>query len=268
MPFTLSHAAAVLPGIRRDGTGRGPLVASALIMGSLSPDMTFFAATAVPGAMEFGRFTHGLLGLFTVDAAITAALVAMWLLIRDPLLALLPSGRQGPVHAWLDGGRRNLSPGYALRFYLSAVLGASSHVVWDAFTHHGRWGTRLMPVLNESVAGFGGHQIAQYGSSALALLVIGWFARPVLRERSLSGPPPSVPVLDRRGRRMVAALLGACALLGAVDRCVRWYERSGPWDSPLAVIPTACFGAGAGLAVGLLLYGGVMRLRERVPERV
>ncbi|RST13436.1 DUF4184 domain-containing protein, partial [Streptomyces sp. WAC05374] len=30
---------------------------------------------------------------------------------------------------------------------------------------------------------------------------------------------------------------------------------------PLDIIPTACFGAGAGLAAGLLLYGAGMRLR-------
>ncbi|MGW6509475.1 DUF4184 family protein, partial [Streptomyces niveus] len=54
MPFTLSHAAAVLPGIRRNGTSRGPLLASALVAGSMAPDMTYFAATAVPAAMEFG----------------------------------------------------------------------------------------------------------------------------------------------------------------------------------------------------------------------
>lgn len=40
LPFTLSHAAAVLPGLRRNGTARGPLVASALVAGSFAPDMT------------------------------------------------------------------------------------------------------------------------------------------------------------------------------------------------------------------------------------
>ncbi len=58
MPFTLSHAAAVLPGLRRNGTARGPLVASALVAGSFAPDMTYFAATAFPDAMAFGDVTH------------------------------------------------------------------------------------------------------------------------------------------------------------------------------------------------------------------
>ena len=71
MPFTLSHAAAVLPGIRRSGTGRGPLVASALVAGSFAPDMTYYADTVVPGAMEFGEVTHAAWGVFTVDVLIT-----------------------------------------------------------------------------------------------------------------------------------------------------------------------------------------------------
>lgn len=58
MPFTLSHAAAVLPGIRRNGTSRGPLLASALVAGSFAPDMTYYADSAIPGAMEFGQVTH------------------------------------------------------------------------------------------------------------------------------------------------------------------------------------------------------------------
>ncbi|RST00081.1 DUF4184 family protein, partial [Streptomyces sp. WAC05374] len=99
MPFTLSHAAAVLPGIRKSGTGRGPLVASALVMGSFSPDMTYFADTVIPGAMLFGDVTHGLMGILTVDVLITAALVAVWLMVREPLLALVPGRWQGRTHA-------------------------------------------------------------------------------------------------------------------------------------------------------------------------
>ncbi len=269
MPFTLSHAAAVLPGIRRNGVARGPLLASALVAGSLAPDMTYFAATAVPGAMEFGQFTHAPAGVLSVDAAVAAALVAVWLMVRDPLLALLPAAWQGRVAACVRGegrgGRRGLV--FGLRFYASAVLGATTHVVWDAFTHHDRWGTRLLPVLNEKAAGLWGFQYAQYGTSALALVALGRFLVSALRRQPAVAAPDSVPVLDSRGRRLALALLSGCVLLGMVQRCARWYAYYGHLSTPLDIIPTACFGAGAGLSVGLVVYGAGMRLRARALER-
>ncbi|WP_405402741.1 DUF4184 family protein [Streptomyces sp. NBC_01104] len=268
MPFTLSHAAAVLPGIRRNGTGRGPLLASALVAGSFAPDMTYYADTAVPGAMEFGQVTHAWWGVFTVDVVITAATVALWLLLREPLVALLPTSQQGRVHTWVRGERRTPREGpRGLRdggwFLVSAVIGAGTHVVWDAFTHHDRWGVRLVPVLDRDVSGYPVFQLVQYGSSALALTVLAWFAVTGLRRTGNRPVPASVPVLDRRARWWAAAVIGLCVLLGTVHRCARWYAYFGHIDTPLDIIPTACFGAGAGLAAGLVLYAVWMRLRGR-----
>ncbi|MFB8353732.1 DUF4184 family protein [Streptomyces niveus] len=263
MPFTLSHAAAVLPGIRRDGTSRGPLLASALVAGSMAPDMTYFAATAVPAAMEFGDVTHGPLGLFTVDVVIAAALVGLWLMLREPLLALLPADWQGRAHAFVRGpDRRGGRPAaLAARFYLSAVLGASTHVLWDAFTHFDRWGTRLVPSLRDEVAGFPMYTYTQYGSSAVALVLLCWFTVTALRRLPRTPAPASVPVLARRERAPAHALLAGCVLLGMAHRVTRWYAYHGQVSTPLDVIPTLCFGAGAGLALGLVLYGAGMRLR-------
>ncbi len=111
MPFTLSHAAAVLPAIRRNGTARWALLPSALAAGSFAPDVTYFADTVVPGAMEFGAFTHTAVGVVTVNVAIAAALVAVWALLREPLVALLPADVRGRVHAFVrvSGGHGNRS---------------------------------------------------------------------------------------------------------------------------------------------------------------
>ncbi|MFE5487107.1 DUF4184 family protein [Streptomyces sp. NPDC056527] len=269
MPFTLSHAAAVLPGIRRDGTARGPLVASALVAGSFSPDMTYFAATAIPDAMFFGDVTHSALGIVTVDVLITAALVAAWLMVREPLVALLPARWRGRVYGFVRGRSwrgRPMAP-LAGWFVLSAVLGATTHVVWDAFTHLDRWGTRAIPFLGEIVAGFPVYLYLQYGGSALALVLLGWFTVRALRTAAGDiAAPPAVPVLGRRERRLAGGLIGLCVLAGVVHRCLRWYAYWGRIETPLDIVPTACFGAGAGLAVGLVLYGAGMRLRRTAPS--
>ncbi|WP_256979625.1 DUF4184 family protein, partial [Streptomyces sp. NRRL B-24085] len=104
LPFTLSHAAAVLPAVRTDGTGRGRLVPAVLVAGSFSPDMTYYAASVVSGAMEFGAVTHSFAGVLTVDVLVAWALVGLWLVLREPLVALLPRGRQGGVAALLRCG--------------------------------------------------------------------------------------------------------------------------------------------------------------------
>ncbi|MET9950900.1 DUF4184 family protein [Streptomyces sp. NPDC006339] len=264
MPFTLSHAAAVLPALRRDGTARGPLVASALVAGSFSPDMTYFAATAVPDAMFFGDVTHSFLGVVTVDVLVTAALVALWLMVREPLVALLPRRLRGRVYAFVRGRpwRERRPVSLAVWFAVSAALGAMTHVVWDAFTHLDRWGTRLIPVLGEVVGGMPVYLYAQYGGSALALLLLGWFTVRALRAAPAEEPAPTeVPVLDRRGLLLAAGVIGACVLAAAAHRVLRWYAYWGRIDSPLDVIPTFCFGAGSGLFLGVVLYGAGMRVR-------
>ncbi|MFE0037319.1 DUF4184 family protein [Streptomyces sp. NPDC059015] len=265
MPFTLSHAAAVLPGIRRNGAARGPLVASALVAGSFAPDMTYFAASALPSAMWFGEVTHGALGVLTVDVVIAAGLVGLWLMVREPLLALLPRHLQARAHAVVRGGapRERTRASLALWFWVSAATGAATHVVWDAFTHFDRWGTRALPVLAEPLAGFPLYTYTQYGSSIVALVALGWFTASAWKRAPGNTGPVPVPSLGRRGRWAAVALLTLCVLAGTVHRCVRWYEYWGGIGTPLDIIPTACFGAGAGLALGVVLYGAAVRLWSR-----
>ncbi|MCS0637380.1 DUF4184 family protein [Streptomyces sp. LP05-1] len=269
MPFTLSHAAAVLPAMRRNGTGRGPLVASALLAGSFAPDVTYFADSVIPGAMAFGTVTHGLPGVVTVDAAIAFALLGAWLLVREPLVGLLPARWRDRVYSLVrgrgrgagSGGRRGLVA--ALWVYVSAVLGAVTHVVWDAFTHPGRWGVRLVPALEGTAAGLPVYTYVQYGSSALALVALVWFTAGALRRANAGAEAAgTVPVrLPRAPRPVAVLLLGGGLAAGTLHRCLRWYAYWGRIETPLDIVPTACFGAGTGLAAGVLLYAAVARLR-------
>ncbi|GKQ38160.1 DUF4184 family protein [Streptomyces sp. A012304] len=269
MPFTLSHAAAVLPAVRTDGTGRGPLVPSALVAGSIAPDMTYYAASVLSGAMEFGDVTHSFPGVFTIDVLVAWALVGLWLLVREPLVALLPRARQGRTATLTRCGapRARVRPAMLLWWYVSATLGALTHVVWDAFTHLDRWGMRVFPVLGEQIAGSPLYWYMQYGGSAVAAVVIAVFLACALR-RAPAGEPVGVPLLSARDRWGAALLIGGCALVAAVQRTTRWWEHWGARAKPYEIIPTLCFGAGAGLVLGLLLYAVTVRLRRPAPRRV
>ncbi|MFJ7154895.1 DUF4184 family protein [Streptomyces sp. NPDC101118] len=266
MPFTLSHAAAVLPGIRRSGRGRGPLLASALVAGSFAPDMTYFAASAVPGAMGFGTFTHSLPGVLTLDAVVTAALVGGWLLLREPLVALLPGRARGRVYRLVRGEDWRAAPSrvrLVLWFWVSAVIGSLTHVVWDAFTHLDRFGTDALPWLTAVVAGFPFYLYVQYGSSAVALAVLAWFVAGALRRLPGGAAPAAVPVLGRGERAGAFALLGAAVAAGVAQRVARWFTYFDAVHSPFDIIPTICFGAGTGLLLALPVYALLVRLRHR-----
>ncbi|MBT2450136.1 DUF4184 family protein [Streptomyces sp. ISL-43] len=266
MPFTLSHAAAVLPGVRRTGRARGPLVASALVLGSFAPDTFYFADAVVSGLRPYGTFTHSLPGVLTADAVLTAVLAACWLLLREPLIALLPRRRQGRVHTFVRGeewrGRR--LPALALWFYLSAVAGSLTHVVWDGFTHIDRFGTRTLPELGEPLAfGLPLYSYLQYGTSALAACALLWFTVTALRRLPPSPAPASVPALGRAEVWGALTLVLVCVAAGVTMRVLRFFTFFDRIRTPLDIIPTICFGAGGGLAVALLLYGVLVRLRHR-----
>ncbi|MFE9935673.1 DUF4184 family protein [Streptomyces hirsutus] len=267
MPFTLSHAVAVLPAVRTDGTGRGPLVPAVLVAGSLAPDLTYYAASFLSGAMEFGDFTHSFPGVLTIDAGIAWALVGLWLLVREPLVALLPRSRQGRPAALLRCGtpRARVRAALAARWYVSAVLGALTHVVWDEFTHLDRWGMRVFPVLGQEIAGSPLYWYLQYGGSAVAAVVIAVFLARALR-RATPGPGPAgVPALSPADRWAAAALLGGCAVAGAVQRASRWWDYWGATAKPWELIPTVCFGAGAGLVLALPVYAVAVRAWRPAP---
>ncbi|KMO96336.1 DUF4184 family protein [Streptomyces roseus] len=272
MPFTLSHAAAVLPAVRRTGRARGPLIASALVLSSFAPDTFYFADAVVSGAWTYGAFAHSLPGVFTADAVLTAALAACWLLLREPLVALLPRRRQGRVYAFVRGEAwRGRGPArVAAWFYLSAVAGSLTHVVWDSFTHPHRWGTDALPVLGEPFAhGLPLYTYVQYGTSALAACVLLRFTVTAVRRLPDRAAPAAVPALGRAELLGAVALVTVCVAVGVTMRVLRFLTFYDRIRTPLDIVPTVCFGAGGGLAVGLLLYGVLVRLlaRRREPSR-
>ncbi|MDT0610788.1 DUF4184 family protein [Streptomyces lancefieldiae] len=266
MPFTLSHAAAVLPAVRGDGSGRGRLVPAALVAGSFSPDVTYYAASFLSGAMEFGDVTHSFPGVFTIDVLIAWVLVGLWLLAREPLVALLPRARQGRAAALLRCGvpHARVRPSLVAWWYVSAVLGTLTHVVWDAFTHLDRWGMRVFPVLGREIAGSPLYWYLQYGGSAVAAVVIVVFLARALR-RVPRAEPLDVPVLSARDRWWAGTVLGGCAVAGAVRRATRWWDHWGDTAKPWELIPTVCFGAGAGLVPALLVYALGVRVWRPAP---
>jgi len=242
VPFTFSHPAAVLP-LRRTA-----LPLSALVAGSIAPDLTYFLPVSLPWA------THTAVAVVTVDLGLAAAAWVLWhAVLSGPLLDAAPASLAAKLVGTSVGLAPRVRPRRTLAWtVLAFAVGAATHVLWDELTHPGRWGARHVSALAEPTAGMPGYRWAQYASGLLGLALIGVeVARWWRRTPSQDGPARRFrlwPLL------VVAAVgLGGAAVGGLSEQTVR---RAG-----FAGI-TAGVGAAAACAVALCLAWHVHRLRD------
>ena len=220
MPFTISHAAAVLP-LRSMGGIRLPL--AAMMIGSMSPDFAYF----VPGSAERVE-THSFTGVFSFCWPVS---LALWLLfvrvLEQPTGALLPE-RWRSRFAPSD---REISFTTLAWASLAVILGAMTHLVWDSFTHRGTGVVEAIPALGGVAFHYGGWRIRwfvvlQHLSSVVGLLVLMIWAWRLPPGRY---PRPSVPTVPHATRILCAAILVAAssglAIAGYVLNSDTWFVR-------------------------------------------
>jgi len=193
MPFTASHVAAVLP------FARTPLIPSALVVGSLVPDLP------VLFQLPFYANTHSVWGVFVTNAAVGFGLLVVWyLLLAEPLYAMSPSilRQRLPVPDPGSVLRATDWPRRLLLTYASLVIGAATHVTWDAFTHPYRWGSQHIDWLATAHGPMLGTSWAQYGSTVLGAFVIAvwlilWWRRTEPRDAAAADSPVAALALGR-----------------------------------------------------------------------
>ncbi|WP_410569987.1 DUF4184 family protein [Amycolatopsis sp. cmx-4-61] len=244
MPFTLSHPAAVLPLARR------PLVPSALVAGSIAPDVFWFVPRLLPD-VGLSR-THEFASALWLDPLIALVLLAGFhVLLKRPLLALAPRplAERLPRHF---GWRR---PGWIA---LSLVLGALTHVGWDAFTHEsGGFAFLRIPL----VTGVDVGRLIQLVSTIAGAAVLAWWlVRWYRRAPTEPAPPPS------RHRGLVTAFLAVGALTGAAVQVLPFLAGHDPM-TPAGVFGNATYlvvtGAGSGFLGALVLHALAWHARYR-----
>ncbi|MCW3494080.1 DUF4184 family protein [Microbacterium sp. SSM24] len=209
MPFTPSHAVVALPFIRT------PLIPAAIAVGAMAPDLPLFVR-GLP--LHYGR-THD---FAWVPATVALALVLLLIwraVLRPAVRELMPTWLASRLPAEWDRGagaamretlsitstggsgsdrRWRVSWRGMLILAVSLLLGVVSHIVWDLFTHEGRWGVEILPVLDEAWGPLLGFKWLQYGSGAVGVAIIGVWAVIWLSRREAAGPVGRVlPVAAR-----------------------------------------------------------------------
>ena len=155
---------------------RSPLVASALVIGSMSPDIPYYLPPFVGS-----EATHSSVGVVSIDVLLSLAVFIAWHgLLTRPAIDCAPAAVRGriPCQGVHPLSTRLSSPRQVLLVLLSASVGAATHVAWDSFTHSGGWGTTHTAWLVEQHGPLPGYSWAQYGSGVFGVLVIArWLAQ-------------------------------------------------------------------------------------------
>lgn len=206
MPWTFAHPAAILP--LRSLCPRW-LSLPALVLGAIGPDLGYHFAL-----FDWASFCHTPLGI--VSGCLPQGLVLLALLTRwhRLLTVLLPAPHRQLFRTQLQPAA-HAAPWLAVAVW-SLLLGAATHVIWDAFTHAGRWGVLLLPGLNEPLFSAVGRQfrvfnLLQHLSTAVGLAALALAYRRCLCRQP---PPPSSTHEGQRKQLLLAGLAGA-AVAGA-----------------------------------------------------
>jgi hypothetical protein len=168
MPFTLSHAVAVLP-LRRYCPRYFNL--AGLIIGSMTPDAGYYL-----GRFDLATVAHSPLGTVTVCLPVGLALLGLFYLVRQPACFLLPSPHRQVLQP-LAAQTPAVQSRTVMSMVVSILLGAWTHLVWDSFTHRGGWFVQRLDWLGEPAlllgdTGLSGYWLLQQASTFVGMIVL------------------------------------------------------------------------------------------------
>jgi hypothetical protein len=168
VPFTVSHAAAVLP-LQRLGKHQLPL--TALMVGSMAPDFGYIFS------YEVGRpITHSIPGLFIFALPVGLAVWLFYVAVLEKATITLLPDRWHTRFAHTEAVTGSL----IVRACIAILLGAVTHLLWDSFTHRGTFVTNAIPVLMGPTAGFAWlpvYHLLHFLSSIVGLVILARWAR-------------------------------------------------------------------------------------------
>jgi hypothetical protein len=171
MPFTFSHPAIILP---LTYLPRKWFSLTGLIIGSLTPDFEYFLRMRIKS-----NYSHTIDGLFWFDLPLGLLLAFIFHnIIRDSLFNNLPSFLKSKLSTFKQfDWNRHFKQNWIV-ITISIIIGATSHIFWDSFTHDNGYFVQTIPALQNSV-NFLGRQIPilkilQHSSTLLGGLVIAF----------------------------------------------------------------------------------------------
>jgi len=160
MPFTFSHPAIILPFLKNK-----KLSATALIVGSMSPDFEYFFRMKMQS-----EISHTLSGIFLIDFPL--GFIVMFTfheIIKSPLIDNLPLFFQNRLQELKEFNWVKYFNSAVFTVLISFFLGAVSHVLWDSMTHWDGYMVQRFSFFNVEVFSIPFYKVAQHASSIIGL---------------------------------------------------------------------------------------------------
>jgi membrane-bound metal-dependent hydrolase YbcI (DUF457 family) len=248
MPFTVSHAAAVLP---IQHWSRHGLPLTALMVGSMSPDFGYVFSYEASRAL-----THSFAGLFIFSLPVGLIVWLFYVAILEKATITLLSDRWHTRFAHTAA----ITPMLVLRAALAIVLGAATHLLWDSFTHRGTFATDALPALlgpTPGIAWLPVYHLLHGLSSIVGLVILGYWLRHLQRQpaRSVVRPYP----IGEQARAIARWVLIAAPVLGGVGEWLpRMHSR---YDTQLFF---AAVGSMSGFGVAWVCVAVALRIHARM----
>ena len=211
MPFTFAHPAAAVPLFRLLGRHG---VLSALVIGSLMPDLGYFLPISVAR-----NESHSLFGIlwFCLPSGLMSY-VLFHVLLKGPLLGLLPEFAFCRLGSYAEKFRSLPSAPWTA-VIVSVLFGAATHLLWDAFTHDHTLAVTTLPVLRLHVFSIGiypvyVYKLLQHVSTFAGLSLLSWWSWRWLRAASVRTVTLPVTLPSPQRRTVVAVIFLVPAVLG------------------------------------------------------
>lgn len=171
MPFTFSHPAIILPLTFLPGRW---FSLTGLVIGSLTPDFEYFLRMRIES-----NYSHTLGGLFWFDLPLGILLAFIFHnIIRDSLFDNSPKALKARFSKFrhFDWNRYFKKNWFVV--IISVLIGASSHILWDSFTHDHGYFVEKIPALTNKVDVLGINlpilKILQHSSTIIGLFIIAF----------------------------------------------------------------------------------------------
>ncbi len=256
MPWTVSHATAVLP-LRR--LTPWPLDFAALVIGSMTPDLGYYI-----GCFDLATFDHTLLGSLLAGVPVGVVLFLAFYVFCKPVAYALPRPHRLALRP-ICPSFHNLWPARWPIVLVSLLLGIWTHNFWDAFTHDTGWFVQRIPWLRDTVvhvgaAIFGLPFVLQVASTIIGFAIVATAYFLWLRRQKTIVPNDNE---SDAWRYLTGLVICAIALLVALPAALHFASaKQGVLFARAVMFRVAIYAPAVAIPLGLLV-ASVIYLRRR-----